>query len=326
MTLVTWWAWSWIVSQGGSHTPVERANERLPAVFTIEIRGRDDEPVSQGSGFLIDSSGRAVTAFHVLRGAHRAFAHFSDGRRFSVLQVDAWDSVGDLAIFQVGREGPGGVRHPKAPRYMWLRGLPLPKVGEPVLVAGSPEGFENTLSDGLVSAVRKTEEGERIQLTAPISSGSSGGPVFDAKGLVIGVVVSRWSDGQNLNFATPIATLEPLLETHHAVPFTAFGERTRRHRPTWDPLAEELFASGNEHFERGRYLAALDRYRLALQADSTHSNAAYNAAMCLLNLARKHEAEIFLRHYLRQPHDVDEYHAEAIRLLGQADSAGASRQ
>jgi hypothetical protein len=321
VVLSVWWLGQRLQRRGEAENPVALAHAGLPAVFTIEVRDRDDMPVSQGSGFLVDSTGRAVTAFHVLRGAHRAVARFSDGRMFGIVHVDAWDSSADLAVVELGREGPGGIRHPRAPRYPELRGRPKAQVGEPVLVVGSPEGFENTLSDGLVSGRRDTELGERIQLTAPISSGSSGGPVFDARGRVVGVVVSRWNEGQNLNFATPAAALTPLLAERARMPFASFGGSTREASLVWDPLAEELFVSGNEQFRRRRFLAALDRYRLALQADSTHSNAAYNAAMCLLNLKRDDEAEIYLRQYLRLPHDVDEFHEHAVKWLAQRDSS-----
>ena len=321
MFVAAWAVWTWLRGATQPHGPVESARAMLPAVFTVELKDRDGASVAQGSGFLVDSTGRAITAFHVLRGATRAVARFEDGRLYEVLGVSAWDSLADVAVFELGRASAQGVRHPRASAYPALRSRPRPAVGEAVVVIGSPEGFESTLSDGLLSGTRETDEGERLQLTAPISSGSSGGPVFDGHGRVIGVVVSRWSEGQNLNFAAPAWVLAPLLAQRQSLPLAEFGERTRERRLEFDPLAEELFVMGNEHFRRRRYVAALERYRLALREDSTHTNAAYNAAMCLLNLGREAEAELYIRQYLRLPHDIDEFHGRAVKWLKEHEAA-----
>jgi hypothetical protein len=80
----------------------------------------------------------------------------------------------------------------------------VPEVGERIIVYGSPLGLENTVSDGIVSAIRDIPEfGKIIQITAPISPGSSGSPVLNMKGEVIGVASFQMIDGQNLNFAIP---------------------------------------------------------------------------------------------------------------------------
>ena len=87
------------------------------------------------------------------------------------------------------------------------------QVGESVYVAGNPLGFlEGTFSNGIVSGVREFRVGsKRIQITAPVSEGSSGGPVLNSKGEVIGVAVSIITAGQNLNFAIPSNYLIELL-------------------------------------------------------------------------------------------------------------------
>jgi S1-C subfamily serine protease len=92
-----------------------------------------------------------------------------------------------------------------------------------VVVVGSPLGFADTLSEGIVSAFRprgttemereSPHEGPLVQITAPISPGSSGSPVLDAEGKVLGVAVATWTGGQSLNFAVPSTSVEPLLKT-----------------------------------------------------------------------------------------------------------------
>jgi S1-C subfamily serine protease len=101
------------------------------------------------------------------------------------------------------------------PGFPGLAELPLaeeaPEVGEALVVIGAPEGFANTVTDGIVSAFR-TVEGQRLmQISAPISRGSSGGPVLNRRGEVVGVSVAVWAGGQNLNFAVPLDLLRDLL-------------------------------------------------------------------------------------------------------------------
>jgi hypothetical protein len=87
-------------------------------------------------------------------------------------------------------------------------------VGDEVYVVGNPQGLEGTFSQGIVSSVRQVGPDSLLQITAPISPGSSGGPVLSAQGKVIGVAVATFRGGQNLNFAVPASYLTPLLANH----------------------------------------------------------------------------------------------------------------
>jgi hypothetical protein len=84
-------------------------------------------------------------------------------------------------------------------------------VGERVFAVGNPQGLEGTFSEGIVSSIRKVGMHKLLQITAPISPGSSGGPVLNVKGEVIGVSVATYRGGQNLNFAIPVNYLKALL-------------------------------------------------------------------------------------------------------------------
>ena len=84
-------------------------------------------------------------------------------------------------------------------------------IGDTVYAAGNPEGFEGTFSEGVISGIRGTDDDKRFQITAPISSGSSGGPVLNTRAEVIAVCVSVVSAGQNINFAVPSNYLYPLI-------------------------------------------------------------------------------------------------------------------
>jgi S1-C subfamily serine protease len=83
-------------------------------------------------------------------------------------------------------------------------------------VIGAPEGFQNTVSDGIVSAFRRVDGQPLMQISAPISHGSSGGPVLNRRGEVLGVAVAVWAGGQNLNFAVPLEALRAALSAEEA--------------------------------------------------------------------------------------------------------------
>ena len=91
-----------------------------------------------------------------------------------------------------------------------------PKPGDTVFVIGNPEGLEKAISQGIVSGIRKADGRELIQITASISHGSLGGPVFDGKGEVIGVTMGMLDSGQNLNFAIPVRFVSEILSNKQA--------------------------------------------------------------------------------------------------------------
>jgi hypothetical protein len=83
-------------------------------------------------------------------------------------------------------------------------------VGDEVYAVGNPEGLEGTFSQGIVSAIRHIGSDTVLQMTAPISPGSSGGPVLDSRGNAVGIAVATFSEGQNLNLAIPSSYLTAL--------------------------------------------------------------------------------------------------------------------
>jgi serine protease Do len=141
-----------------------------------------------------------ITNFHVIESAVTAKGTFSTGEVGHGLYVLAEDPIFDLALLQFDAD--------KKLNPLPLSTEPRLPVGTKVYVLGNPLGLENSLSDGLVSGYRRLADGaDRMQLTAPISAGSSGSPVLDSAGRVVGVVTSTTGSGQNLNFAAPADTL-----------------------------------------------------------------------------------------------------------------------
>jgi tetratricopeptide (TPR) repeat protein len=144
----------------------------------------------------------------VFEGAGSAEVRTSDGKTYPITHIVAFDEQNDIIRLSVDIPS----------KYV----LPLslskttPEIGERIIVYGSPLGLENSVSDGIVSSVRKIFDYDKIiQITAPISPGSSGSPVLNMKGEVVGIATFQFIEGQNLNFAIPsekIANLQAIRE------------------------------------------------------------------------------------------------------------------
>jgi S1-C subfamily serine protease len=157
---------------------------------------REGKILGQGSGFFINKEGDVITNYHVLQEANRAVIRTTDGRDYPIKKVLAEDTEGDLIRVSVDIS-----EEAVSPLILATQ---LPEVGERVIVIGTPLGLDKTVSDGIVSAVRAMPKfGNIIQVTAPISPGSSGSPVINMKGEVIGIATFFLVAGQNLNFAIP---------------------------------------------------------------------------------------------------------------------------
>ncbi len=172
------------------------------AVFYIELLDADKEPFATGSGFFVTADGIAVTNFHVLEDAYSAQVRLPNGKTYPVSNVLGASRELDLAIIQVKGNG-----FP----YLTLGDPDKLRVAQRVCCIGSPLGYENTVTDGLVSSTIKenplVDNRKLIQISAPISRGSSGGALLNEYGQVVGVTSMTVSIGQNLNFAIPVTEL-----------------------------------------------------------------------------------------------------------------------
>jgi hypothetical protein len=173
------------------------------AVVLIRTASLQDEVIGLGSGFIVDSRGVIVTNYHVINGAFIGVARLLDGSVHEILGVIAVDPKRDLAVLKVTGENLPTVR---------LGNSDTIEVGEDVVAIGNPKGYENTVSKGIISSVKKfAEDFKMLGTDASISEGSSGGPLFNSRGDVIGITTLSVEGGQNLNFAVPINYVKPLL-------------------------------------------------------------------------------------------------------------------
>ncbi len=193
-----------VYCQPGFSTLTQKVKEVENAIFIIYTFDKKNNPISQGSGFFINSSGIGVTNFHVLSGCSTAFVKTKKGEQFYIETVVDFDNKSDLVKFKINNA--------KGKILPALNvSIALPKIGESIFNIGNPLGLEQTVSSGIVSSIREISPyGNLIQITAPISEGSSGSPVLNLKGEVIGIATMGYARGQNLNFAVSALKLREL--------------------------------------------------------------------------------------------------------------------
>jgi S1-C subfamily serine protease len=175
------------------------------AVVTIYINDKDGQQIATASGFIIEANGIIATNYHVVSKWYESWGNtilfkMENGAFYPAETIISVDQNNDIALVKVdGKELP----------TVKLATEYKPKQGESIVVIGSPLGLETTISDGIISSLRGKEG--IIQITAPISPGSSGSPVFNLKGEAIGVATFVIQGGQNLNFAIPVKHIANLM-------------------------------------------------------------------------------------------------------------------
>jgi hypothetical protein len=176
------------------------AKQYWNSVVMIVTQDANRQNLAIGSGLILEN-GKVVTNFHVIEGAKFAYALSANGSKHAIDGVFATDQANDLAILSV----------PGLQKSIVVISKDSIQVGQRIYAIGSPEGLSNSISEGIVSGRRKLSGSRLIQITAPISPGSSGGPILDDRGQVIGIAVGTITSGQNLNFAIPISLVFPML-------------------------------------------------------------------------------------------------------------------
>jgi serine protease Do len=179
----------------------ERVNPSIWRVMTLDAEGK---PLGQGSGVVI-APNTMVTNCHVLAKARRVNV-VKDSMTLSA-SLQMYDPERDLCQLNVDKLVAPAVSRATEAQL---------RIGAKVYAIGNPRGLDLSLSDGLISALRKDKESklERIQTTAPISPGSSGGGLFDSEARLVGLTTSQMVNGQNLNFAIPADWIAELPKRH----------------------------------------------------------------------------------------------------------------
>jgi hypothetical protein len=205
------------VSHPSTMTPAMIFDVNSGSVVLLENYNDDNQLVATGSGFCVGDS-LIATNYHVVRGATRLVAKGKDSTRYDGSEIESYDLVHDLAIVKFNS--------------LHLKPLPLAdstalKRGDHVTAIGSPLAIQNTLSDGIVTNLLFINGFDIIQISAPISHGSSGGPLFDDHGAVLGITAAINPNGELVNFAVSSAHLQQLLDHPAPVGFSDFLAQTR---------------------------------------------------------------------------------------------------
>ena len=253
---------------------VKRVKPVVVAIATYDASG---EPLMTGSGFFVEP-GQVITNLHVIRGAARAEIKTLDGKGkiYQVAGVMALDDDGDLAKLKIEMPLERAKKSELA--------ATLPDEGEKIFVIGNPLKLEGSVSDGIVSAVREVPNvGQIIQITAPISHGNSGSPVFNLRGEVLGVVTIKVTNGQNINLAISSARITQL--------------RQGRLRPLSElalkgkgDLAESLYRTGLESLWLGNYDNAVGYFENAVNKNPGRADAWVQVGYCKVKQGKNQEA------------------------------------
>ena len=257
------------ISTVSAQTAPQIAEKALAATVYLEMQDSKGVPLGFGSGFFVRDN-LIATNYHVIEGAACGTAKLvSQFTTYTIEGVTATDKTNDLALLKVTMSG--------------INPLPLGnssdvKIGEPVYVAGNPRGLEGTFSNGIISSRRDPYTTERLQMTAPISPGSSGGPVLNSKGEVIGVSFMTLVGGQNLNFAIPSRYLTELLTESTLAKPLAEGNRSIS--------AETYFTWGNTKYDLGDYKGAITDYDSAIRLNPDLAKAYNNRGIAKSDLGQ----------------------------------------
>ncbi len=254
---------------------VKRVKPAIVAIVTYDASG---VALTTGSGFFL-RPGQVVTNLHVIRGARRCEVKTLDGkgRVYQVAGLLDVDEEGDLALLSVE------VPHSRA-RASQLATL-LPEEGEKIFVIGNPLKLEGSVVDGIVSAVRELPNiGKIIQITAPISHGNSGSPVFNLKGQVVGVVTIKVTNGQNINLAIGAARVRQLQAGKRRL----LADVTMRDK-SGDP-SESLYKTGLDSLWLGNFDNALGYFENAVNKNPARADAWVQVGYCKVKQGKNDEA------------------------------------
>lgn len=277
-----------------------------PSVVSIATYNSNNEPLMNGSGFFV-RDGQVVTNLHVIEGADHAEIRILDGKgkTLKVNGILKSDEEGDLALLSVvdPSDRDRAVQIAKAG----------PDEGEKIFVIGNPLRLEGSISDGIVAAVREVPTlGTVVQITAPISNGSSGSPVFNMNGQVIGVVTLKVTNGQNINMALGVSRLNGLVPGS----LVALNKRNEAVKTFGmnETMSEWWYKSGISSLWLENYDSALESFRNAIERNPKRVEAWIEVGFCMVKQGKTDDAIKALQRAIQLKPDS----AEAWNNLGDA--------
>lgn len=241
-------------------TAKEIAALASPAVFYIEVFQTQSDyannyPIGMGSGFFITADGVAVTNYHVIKNAAVAMITTTAGDQYRVSEILYYDETADYAVIRVSDRSLMGKEATDFP-YLETKDSSELVNGEVIYTIGSPLGLQNSISNGIISNRDRVDGGRHlIQITAPISPGSSGGALIDEYGNAVGITMGSLADGQNINLAIPLDQILMKNLSAKGIPFAEVYEREflkslgEEGKALLETLVQEKNASSKENYE-----------------------------------------------------------------------------
>lgn len=277
---------------------VRRVKPSVVSVITYNARG---EVAVTGSGFFV-RPGEVVTNLHVVEGAQRVEVRTFDGKgkTYPVEGLRGVDEDGDLAVLSVQMPA-------ERSRSLEVADA-APEEGERIFVIGNPLRLEGSVSDGIVSAIREVPSlGRIIQITAPISHGNSGSPVFNMSGRVVGVVTIKVTNGQNINLAMGAQRLDALGGERQLIPFDEVGAK-RRGGGQPAAISEWWYRNGLNSLWLGNYDNALSHFENAVSKNPNRADAWIQVGFCKVKQGKNADAIRAFERALRLRPDSVEAH------------------
>jgi tetratricopeptide (TPR) repeat protein len=275
--------------------------ENSKAVVVVVAVNEQAGTISQGSGFVVRQDGAIATSYHVINAASKI--HVKAGEHLFVVEGLLYaDIENDVAILKIDAQKLPTIRLVELDKF---------QVGEKVFVISSPSGLENTVSEGILSGVRKVDTARNIlQITAAISPGSSGAPVFNAKGEAIGIATFLVAEAQNLNFAMPVSLIRDKLSATKVV---AAGEACSA---DFTKTADCWFYQGVAYGSNGMYEKSVEAFMKAIQIRENFSAAYVNLGVSYIGLGRYTEARRAFEKAIQIKPDSDEAYENLGAVYG----------
>jgi outer membrane protein assembly factor BamD (BamD/ComL family) len=259
---------------------IRRVKPSVVSVITYNSKG---EVALTGSGFFV-RPGQVLTNLHVIEGAHHVEIRTFEGKgkTYAVAGLTSVDEDGDLALLSV--------EMPTERASVVEMSAAIPEEGERIFVIGNPLRLEGSVADGIVSAVREVPNlGRIVQITAPISHGNSGSPVFNMKGQVVGVVTIRVMNGQNINLALGSSRFASLRSGDHLISFDELAARAGdEQRP--DSIADSWYRNGLNSLWLGNYDSALGYFETAVNKNPERADAWIQVGFCKVKQGKNQDA------------------------------------
>jgi tetratricopeptide (TPR) repeat protein len=289
------------IAQQPQETLPELIRRVKPSVVAVITYDAKNEVQVTGSGFFVRPN-QVLTNMHVIEGADHVEIRTLDGKgkTYAVSGVLNVDDEGDLALLSVN-----------LPADRARAGLEiassLPEEGEDIFVIGNPLRLEGSISNGIVSAVREVPNlGEIVQITAPISHGNSGSPLFNMKGQVLGIVTMKVTNGQNINLALGASRLAKLAPGK----LMTFDELAAKNKSGAQPevLAEWWYRNGLNSLWLGNYDSALGYFENAVNKNPNRAEAWIQVGYCKVKQGKNVDAiRAFQKAIQLRPNSAEAY-------------------